>query len=140
MPAITNLPVKISDGAGSLEFVLSRNLDGGECPITLSIDGDRLGLTLDQAAKLALAGRKIEAALASKEPKAAVLFEHKIGFPSGEVSSFSLAVETDPLAVAVTWHGKRITLTADRACDLSGLSCGALGRPLATSGARLYHR
>ena len=128
MPTVTNLPVSISEGMGSLEFVLSRDLNGpGECPITLSIDGDRLGLTLDQAAKLAMAGRKIEAALASKEPKAAVVFEYKIGFPSGEISSFEIAVEIDPLAVAVTWHGKRITLPADRTFELLQLVLGGIG-------------
>ncbi len=111
----------ISDATTAITLIVRRDLDNAECPIAVTIDGAALLLTLDQAAKLAKAGERIEKTLfKSKEaPKESVaVFAHKIGFPSGEISVFELAIEADPLGVAFTWASKRLALGLGSIADL----------------------
>ncbi len=103
----------IADETTALTLAVRRALDNAELPIALIIDGDALALTLDQAAKLAKAGERIEKTLfKSKEaPKESVaVFDHKIGLPSGEISVFEIAIVADPLGVSFVWASKRLAL------------------------------
>ena len=90
-----------------------RDLDDEATPIALVIDGDTLKLTLDDAARLALAGERIEKALfkAKEAPKvSSAVFAYKLAFADGTVAPFELAIVADPIGVAFTWATKRLAL------------------------------
>jgi hypothetical protein len=102
----------VSDGTTALTLAVRRNLDS-DLPIALIIDGDELGLPLDQAAKLALAGDRVERTLfkAREAPKeSTTVFQRTIGFPDGTVSTFELGIVADPPGVSLVWNTKRLAL------------------------------
>jgi len=100
MPALTLFEGRISDAATTLGLVVKREFDT-DLPIILAIDGDVLRLTVDEATKLANAGRRIEKAFKVEAPKAGVVFRHKIAF---DIAVFELGV-ADPIGVYLEWAG-----------------------------------
>lgn len=102
----------ISDATTSLTLAVTRDLNS-DFPIIFKVDGDALALPLDQAAKLALAGERIKAALFKRNeaPKeSSTVFARKIGLPSGEVSAFEIGITADPVGVSFVWGSKRLIL------------------------------
>ncbi|SRR5271165_4678704 len=96
MPGLTLFEGSIA-AETTLGLVVKREFDT-DLPIILAIDGDVLRLTVDEAAKLANAGRRIEKAFKVEAPKAGSVFRHKIAFESGDIAVFELGV-ADPIGV-----------------------------------------
>lgn len=121
MSSLTLFDGSISDGATALTLTVRRDLDNSELPVAVIIDGDTLALMLDQAAKLARAGERIERALfkSTQAPKeTSTAFAYKIGFGDGTVGAFELGIVADPLGVALTWNTKRLALGLGAITDL----------------------
>lgn len=75
-------------------------------------------MTLDEAERLAIAGRSVEdrlerAARQGVAPKAEPFFRRKIDF-GDEVVTLELGIAAEPLGVYLEWAGKRVILGLDR--------------------------
>jgi len=109
MPSITLFEGSVNDQVTTLGLKVWRELDR-EDPFVLEFDGDPLRLPIDKAARLALAGRRLERELKSKEPKAGAVFQHNTAFADGTVATFEFGL-VDPIAVYLVWHQKRLVLS-----------------------------
>jgi hypothetical protein len=114
---ITMFQGAISDAATTLALTVQR----ADSSIIFTIDGDALPLTVDEAARLARAGVKLEDALfrSRRPPKDdALVFEYKIHIPDGKIALFELGLVADPPGVSFQWGAKRLVLGLSAAADL----------------------
>jgi hypothetical protein len=114
---ITMFQGAISDAATTLTLIVQR----ADSSIIFTVDGDALPLTVDEAARLARAGVKLEDALfrSSRPPKEdALVFEYKIRLPSGRITPFEIGITADPPGVSFQWGAKRLVLDLSAAADL----------------------
>lgn len=111
MAGVTLFEGWIGDVAGSISITVEQDF-AGDFPFTISFDGEAWELSLDDASRLASAGRRIEyrldyAARRGVAPKAEPFFRRKIFF-GDEMVIFELGVGVEPPAVYLEWGGKRV--------------------------------
>jgi hypothetical protein len=120
MTTLTLFAGSISDTTTRLVLEVQRDLDDESAPIVLIVDGQRLGLPIEVAERLAKAGDRIEALFKAKAtPKeSSTIFAYKLGFADGTVSPFEIAIVADPLGVSLVWNTKRLALGLGEIGDL----------------------
>jgi len=121
MTTVTLFEGSLSDATTTLTLVAQRDLDNEATPLAVIVDGLTLGLSLDDAARLARAGERIEKALfkAKETPKeSSTVFAYKIGFTDGATAPFEIAIVADPLGVSFAWAAKRLALGLGSIADL----------------------
>ena len=84
---------------------------------SLELDRAEWRMTLDEAERLASAGRRIEGRLDCSArqgvaPRAEPFFRRKIDF-GNEVVTFKLGIAAEPVGVYLEWAGKRVVVGLD---------------------------
>ena len=100
-----------------LSLVAARSFDH-DLPFSLELDRAEWRMTLNEAERLASAGRRIEdrldrAARQGVAPRAEPLFRRKIDF-GDEVVTLELGIAAEPVGVYLEWAGKRVVVSLDR--------------------------